>query len=153
MMQQMQTTQPPTALQISIISVACLVYTASIAFCIHNINNYLIKQQRYKGRGIFMTIFYCCALANQTTMLVQVLHQYFFQRHMKEIYLFGSFCDYFYMLFIIEQVFMLRDLCGQLRSIAHGKSIRDTLRRDIYQFLGVAVLVLIPIICFIVWIY
>ena len=128
----MQTLQPNPVLQISIISIACLVYTASIAFCIHNINNYLIKQQRYKGRGIFMTIFYCCALANQTTELVQVLHQTFKQSHMKEIYLFGSFCDYFYMLFIIEQVFMLRDLCGQLKSIANGKPIRDTLRRDVY---------------------
>ena len=128
----MQTLQPNPVLQISIISIACLVYTASIAFCIHNINNYLIKQQRYKGRGIFMTIFYCCALANQTTELVQVLHQTFKQSHMKEIYLFGSFCDYFYLLFIIEQVFMLRDLCGQLKSIANGKPIRDTLRRDVY---------------------
>ena len=100
-----------------------------------------------------MTIFYSCALANQVIMLIQILHQTFKQSHMKEINFFTSVSDYFYMLFIIEQVFMLRDLCSQLRNIAQGRPILDTLRRDVYQFLGVAVVVLAPLVFFMVRIY
>ena len=54
-------------------SIACAVFACSIAFTLHNVYEFLYKQQRAKDRGIFMVIFYAAALLNNSLMVALII--------------------------------------------------------------------------------
>lgn len=102
---------------ILVTSLVLLAHLVCIVFCTHNIWKYIVGQKRYQGKGIFITLFYAFALANQLSMLAQIAHQIFNRQHLQEIFVLSNIAILMYLGFGLTQVWMLHDLTDSLKSL------------------------------------
>ena len=57
--------------------VAIVALSFMLAFSIFNFTMYIVKQQRYKGKGVFLALFYIFAFFNQALMLSELWLQWY----------------------------------------------------------------------------